>query len=264
MREDLVKAEADKAQLQTHSLSLESEWQAAKARIEELAAELASAQETQRRQSEALQAMREDLVKAEADKAQLQAHSQSLESEWQAAKAKVEELNNHARHWFTVATEREKQLAAVYASKSWKLTAPLRLGYQLILGSFNQTVLAARSALSALRRLLSLPFRLLGRLLLWLLPFLMRQVLHRPLLAKRLNRKIMRLPWLYRPLRALAIRRGLMTVQAQPLSSGASDNKCDQIHTTESMTDLSQLSPRARQIYLDLKTAVERHHRVAN
>lgn len=258
---------------QARSQWLESEWQAAKARIEELAAELAVAQDTQRRQGEELQATQQSLMQAVADKTQAQEQIQWLESEWQAAKAKIEELNTHAHHWFTVATEREKQLAAVYASKSWKVTAPLRLGYELMRWSVNQTVRGVRLTLSALRWLFLFPFRLLGRLFLRTLLFAMRTVLRRPLLAERLNRRIMRFPWLYRPLLALAIRRGLMAGPGvpQPLSSWASDYRGDPSHTTEDdhihatkwMTDLSQLSPRARQICLDLKAAVERQQREA-
>lgn len=41
--------------------------------------------------------------------------------------AKIDELNHSAHHWWTVTDGLNQELQSVYASKSWKITRPLRL-----------------------------------------------------------------------------------------------------------------------------------------
>jgi FkbM family methyltransferase len=211
---------------------LEGEWNGAKRRIEELAAELALVQEAERRRSEELEAARQSLAETRAAFEQAQARSLQLEAELAAARAEVEELNARSLQLQNTVAEREKQLAAVHASWSWKVTAPLRFGYDLALISL---------------RLAEKAFAFGRKALLWPLLAAMRWVLRDPLLAERINRKILRYPWLHRRLRALAIGTGLMATPAPspPAAAGSA-----------ATVDPAQLSPRARQIYEDLKAAL--------
>ncbi len=210
---------------------LETEWNAAKGRIEELAAELAVRQGQQ-------QALAAELAEARQSLAKEGERCRQLEADLGNARAQLEELNPHVQHWMSVAEQREKQLAAMYASWSWKVTTPLRFGYDLSLGALS---LAGKAFASG------------GRILLWPLLFAMRPVLRDPLLAERINRKLLRFPWLHRPLRALAIRYGLMAAPGTgPVFSTPAASSAD----SAKPSGLAQLSPRARQIYADLKAAL--------
>ena len=177
-------------ELEDRNRWLEEEWKEAKERIEALSGELALSREAESRLGEALEAERRRV-------GELEDRNRWLEEEWKEAKAKVEELNHHAHHWYTVAEDRGRQLEAVYASWSWKVTAPLRFGLDLI-----RTVTRPGRRLAALSK----------AVMLWPLLFSMRRVLQDPLLADRINRRLLRYPWLHQRLRALAVERGLMQV----------------------------------------------------
>lgn len=64
----------------------------------------------------------------ESELGQTRDRAQWLENEWNAAKAKIDELNHHSQHWQLVSDSLNHQLQAVHASRSWRLTAPLRRG----------------------------------------------------------------------------------------------------------------------------------------
>ncbi len=157
------------------------------------------------------------------------ARSDWLEVEWNGAKRRIEELAS-------VAAQREKQLAAVYASWSWKVTAPLRFGYGLALISLR----LARKAFAFGRKAL-----------LWPLLSAMAWVLRDPLLAERINREILRYPWLHRRLRALAIGTGLMATPATPPPTASPPAAAGSTTTS----DLAKLSPHARRMYVRLVQA---------
>ncbi len=54
------------------------------------------------------------------------ARGQWLENEWNAAKAKIHELNYHSHTWWLKADAASRDLQTVFASRSWRITAPLR------------------------------------------------------------------------------------------------------------------------------------------
>lgn len=56
----------------------------------------------------------------------IQTHVQWLENEWNTAKARIDELSHFSHHLQTVADSLNSELQAVYASRSWRLTVPLR------------------------------------------------------------------------------------------------------------------------------------------
>lgn len=56
----------------------------------------------------------------------LQVQAEGLNNDWNVAKVKIDELNNQTHHWWTVADGLNQELRSVYASRSWKMTKPLR------------------------------------------------------------------------------------------------------------------------------------------
>jgi len=50
----------------------------------------------------------------------------SLQTDYAAAKTKIDELNHSSHHWWTVADGLNRELQSVYTSNSWKITRPLR------------------------------------------------------------------------------------------------------------------------------------------
>ncbi|SHE36547.1 O-antigen chain-terminating methyltransferase [Desulfacinum infernum DSM 9756] len=127
----------------------------------------------------------------------------------------------------------QEQLAAIYASRSWKLTAPLRWCYDQAGNLFHGALAPMRNGHLVLHRPLHLG---------------MLQILERPSLAEPLRRLIARFPWLHERLRAWAIRRGL-------LFSIASEAPVDYPWPEEIGT--GHLSAHARRIYADLKRALD-------
>ncbi|GFN45648.1 class I SAM-dependent methyltransferase [Candidatus Regiella insecticola] len=71
-------------------------------------------------------------------------------NEYSEPKIKVDELNHSSHHWWTVADGLNRELQSVYASKSWKITRPLR---QAKLVSLWVTSLPRRGAHWSIRRI---------------------------------------------------------------------------------------------------------------
>jgi len=66
------------------------------------------------------------LERQEAVLKELQAQAEWLNKECNASKVKINELNDHAHHWWRVADGLSREIQAVYASRTWRLTKPLR------------------------------------------------------------------------------------------------------------------------------------------
>jgi FkbM family methyltransferase len=178
------------AQLQAHAQWLQNEWDAAKQRVEEL--------------SQRTVQLGADLQAAREHESQLKTHAQWLQNEWDAAKAKIDELN-----W---------ELQSLYASKSWRITWPLRKTMQAI-----KWVLAL--PLPTVRWAIRLPKRVAKPVVVWT----MRKTLSNPRLKSCALNMLDKHPQLKLHLRQFAIRSGLLT----------------------------GWSPRAARIYADLKRACE-------
>ncbi|MDD1762878.1 MAG: class I SAM-dependent methyltransferase [Methanothrix sp.] len=58
---------------------------------------------------------------------------QWLENEWNAAKARIEDLNDQIDHWKAVADSSNQELQSVYTSHSWRITMPLRVAFCALL-----------------------------------------------------------------------------------------------------------------------------------
>jgi O-antigen chain-terminating methyltransferase len=181
------------------------------------------------------------------------AEALALEHEQRAAAAealardrqlRVDELANGCHHWWQHATALEAQRTALLHSRSWRITAPLRVTARLVLHArhtlqtaVNHTV---HGAINTLQRPLS---------------HIMRAVLRRPQLAYRSKHWLMRHPSLHQLLLDVARRQGVVPGAPGhvPLAPA--------VPPTLHAPDLQLLTPRARQIYADLKTAIENNKR---
>ena len=190
-------------------------------------------------------------------------HSQWLQNEWDAAKAKVDELNHSSHHWWTVADGLERELKAVYKSKSWLVTWPLR-----------KLVKFVKWLLCIPFKLVFWIFRLPKRATRLLLVKAMKLALSRPVLKAYCFSRLKKSPRLELKIRALAQAEGLTSVTqpvvAQLFSTldGSSvpigdtgDSPCEVLgQEAEAAEDndsnlpnaVLSLSPRAKAFYIDL------------
>lgn len=187
-----------------------------------------------------------------------QTRAQWLENEWNAAKVKIDELNHHGHHWRTVADGLKRELQSVYASKSWRITTPLR---KIMLASNYLLALPPRQMRWALR----LARRITKPLAAWAI----RRTIATPTLKAHALNVLARHPRLLQQLRQFAMRSGLMAgsskaSQINHLIHLGSDSEND---AKAYLPDLSaklinELSPRVVRIYSGLQTEI--NERVSN
>jgi SAM-dependent methyltransferase len=231
------------AEQQAHSQWLQNEWDSVKARLEYLVRELTLSQARENGIESQLAETQTALAARDATLAEQQAHSQWLQKELDNAKAKIDELNHSSHHWWTVSDQFNRELQAIYKSKFWKITWPLR---KLML---------------LLKWLVFLPIRLLRwtisipkRMARWLLTKAMTFTIRRPGLSMRVSHWLNNYPKLKHHLRLFAQNRGLIHIFVDNVTVTS-------VHSDLSTPDLSSMTPRARQIYADLKTLVEQSRR---
>jgi O-antigen chain-terminating methyltransferase len=181
-------------------------------------------------------------VQVESALAELRTHAQWLENEWNAAKVKVDELNQNCHHWWTIADGLDRELKSVYGSRSWRYTKPLR-EFGHILRRWCAAVFSVPGVMEQGTRALIKPVLAQG----------VRFVMVRPALkAKALNR-LRKHPEIEARLRRFAAARGLTAgFGLYPLPPSGINSQSDS-------GDLAHLTPRARQIYLELKAAIEKN-----
>ena len=198
---------------------LESEWNTAKVRIDQQAGEIFALKD-QATQLGAQLSEKSHALDDERKKAIW------LESEWNASKVRIEDLN--------------LELQSVYSSRCWRITAPLRAGFDLLLrikGIFVGFSHILR------RKIGSIAGPLLDRMVRFAIihPSLKARALTLVHMCPRLD------AWLY----SFAQSRGLIADSRSPQTSSEAPVPLD----------LSDLSPDARRIYLDLKASMERNRR---
>lgn len=172
-------------------------------------------------------------AQVESTLAESRSHSQWLENERYATKAKVEELKQCAECL-------DRELNSISGSRSWRYTRLLRETGQ-ILRRWRAAVRSVPCAIKQGIKSLIKPVLAHG----------LRFVMARPVLkAKALNR-LRKYPVLEARLRHFAVARRLVTGfdSYSPPVSG--------INSPVDTVEISHLTPRARQIYNDLKTAIE-------
>jgi len=158
------------------------------------------------------------------------------------AEAKIDELNHSCHYWWTIAEGDRHKLQAVYVSRCWRITKPLRLVSPL------------------LRRLRHGGKQVIKAFLKPILAGAIRFVRAHPLLRERALAWVNKHPAVENRLRRFALAHGLIgsydTVDAS--DHGKKDNS---MYGQVSSAEPSQLTPRARHIYADLKAAIAQRHK---
>jgi hypothetical protein len=258
--------------LEAHVQWVQNEWDAAKQRVEQLSRRVGKLEadlESERQHNSRLEADLEserqhtagrtaELQVAREYESQLQNHAQWLQKEWDAAKVKIDELNQSSHHWWTAADHLNRELQAVYASKAWRITWPLRKTMQAVRWILKVSTRTGRGAVCVPKRIAK-P----------LVVSAMRKTLSNPRLKSRASHVFTKYPWLKQQLRQFATRSGLMTSWGMaspttyPFDSGSGlENTIDTAYPLD-MRDksINGLSPRAARIYAELKRAVEARKR---
>lgn len=109
-----------------HASTLQAALKISNGRVEELTNEVTLAKSFAEELNEKLKEKDKVLTDCEYALAEQGMQSQRLQNEWEAAEAKIAELNASSHHWWTMAGHLTNELQAVYHSKSWRLTRLLR------------------------------------------------------------------------------------------------------------------------------------------
>jgi FkbM family methyltransferase len=262
LQPQLEGTEARVAQLEEHLNGKDCELAAKQSDLEQLQPQLKGAEAQMAQLEEQLNGKERELASKQGEYEQLQARSQWLQNEWDAAKAKVDGLNHSSHHWWTVADGLNRELQIIYKSKFWRMTWPLRKLMQLLKRLFL-------FPLCLITGLIRLPKRAAR----WFLSKSIRFVLQRERLKHRIRRWLYRHPKLESHLRAFARKRGLIPgsipVPQYPAETEmpTEEEALNALGRTNSLTGhddiIAALTPRARQIYAELKSAVEKKQRSA-
>ena len=147
----------------------------------------------------------------------------NLESELSSARSRIDELHREMTRWCGVANDINRHLQAVYATRSWRLTAPLRWIKANL--RFSRLATAGDSALAAAIR------RAMGRRLAQAARFLQT----RPALKLAAVRLIARFPDQHHRLRSLVFRHGAepVGVAAPAARSNGLPQPADLVHIAE-------------------------------
>lgn len=205
--------------------------------------------ELARREAEAAQALQRAAEAksraSEHEQRAAEAEARALEHERRAAVAearaleqqkRIDELGSNSHHWWLQACALEAERNALRQSASWRTTAPLRFAAGLVLHPMH-TVRSGTNAV--IHRSIVIFQHPLSRL--------MAAVLRRPQLSHRINQWLLRYPALHQQL-VDVVRQGSTVTDAS-------------VHSMQGQWDakpeLANLTPRARQIYVDLQAAIE-------
>lgn len=161
--------------------------------------------------------------------------TQELQAEISRLHAHINELNHSSHHWWSVADGLNRELQAVYASRSWRITKLLRAAAHL-----------TRRLRADIR---SIPGNIKKGAKAFIRPIFARAIrftLARPVLKGQAAALLSKHPGLKTRLRNFAAAKGLAIV-------------CKASMSTTSDVDLARMTARARCIYIDLKAAIEKH-----
>ena len=173
-------------------------------------------------------------------------YAASLENEISAAQSRVDELHREMTHWSKVANDFHTHLQAVYATRSWRVTAPLRW----IKRSIRVARLASNGSwIGLIRRAKNSAAKLVA--------YTARYLQTRPALKRILIRTLARFPRHYQKIRSIAFSQATrhhvapVTFESHPMqeSSSATD-ACDS-------GDLDRCSPSVLRMYRLLVSARE-------
>jgi O-antigen chain-terminating methyltransferase len=258
-------AERYDQQTRSHTLWLQSEWDAAKQRIEELSKcsgqleahgqwlqnEWDAAKQDNAQLQAHSQRLQSEWDAAKQDNAQLQAHSQRLQSEWDTANAKIDELKHLSHHWWVRAESLDQGHKTLYASRSWRITKPLRLLSLLAKKIIYWLLLIPKGIWLAVK----FPFKLI-------LSGLIRFILKHPTLNAKAKTTLKKYPRLQAHLRRFASVRGMVQEAAISMSDIKLNSNTDS-NAAQPLINADELylTPRAHRIYQDLKLALEQQQK---
>ncbi len=162
-----------------------------------------------------------------------------LETKAQQAETKAQQAETKAQQAEWASNERFSELQAVYASTSWKVTKPLRVIKHRIVGDC-----------SALGRSISVVIYEAKKILRKVLSTSIKYVFNQPPLRKALSPALKRIPGLHNRLLRVAVNTGV-------LGNGDLFGSVGQHMQSDVPPELVAMTPHARQIFLDLKAAIE-------
>ena len=182
-------------------------------------------------------------TEAELRASEAESRASEAESRAQEQQQRIDETGGNSHYWWQQACALETERNALRQSWSWRITAPVRF-----VGS------VPIHAIPRLRNAINHPAHLSINVLQRPLAMMMRVVLRRPGLSCRLNQRLLRYPVLHQQLLGVARSQGAMP--------GVSTYVPPCPPSTMSGTEaLDHLTPHARQIYRDFKTAIERRQK---
>lgn len=149
---------------------------------------------------------------------------QLVENELNAAKAKINNLNSEVHHWYNISDSLSLELHAMEASYCWRITSPLRNTFDFLIW------VKARSTVK-----LQVFERVIKGMLYSTIDFLARFILVHPIIKAKALALLHRIP---------ALEKWLNTQIPFVISD-------------KYMEGLSDLTPDARRIYIQLKSAIE-------
>lgn len=228
LMEQLHYAELQAAEHEQRALATEAKFQEQKLRA--AAAEVRINEQAQ--QAAAIEAQHE---------ARANEQIQQIEAQYTTQVQRIEELSNNTHHWRLQASALEAERNALRQSYSWRITAPLRWVAGLAIVGLPALQRSANHSLHLSIATLHRPIALM-----------MRAVFRRPRLRFWLSQRLMRYPALYQQLLGVGQKAGL-------ISSTLSHASAPPSSTPTIPPDLAHLTPWARRIYRDLKTAIEKN-----
>jgi FkbM family methyltransferase len=176
---------------------------------------------------------------AAAEARALESHAQAVAQEQRAIAAEqaAQHWRQQANDWHQRANHWHEHVLSLHASTSWRMTRPLRAIKRLATGDFSVLHASSVAAKHTVKQILR--------------PAVTSCIAYAykyPALGNRLKTLAMRFPWVYQRLRQVAVNTGVVVGRVAPNSHGFSPGM---------PSELQALPPRARQIYLDLKAAIE-------
>jgi len=163
-------------------------------------------------------------------------YQNQMDAKAQQAESKAQRAETAARHWQSQAAEWHEHILAIHSSTSWRVTKPIRAIKRLLSSDF----VAFERSTAAAKLKVKQTFR----------PVVssgLAYVFNRPALRKLLSPCLKFFPSLHRRLRYVAENAGLIPNGISPQSASAGFFAQLELHT---------MTPRARQIYQDLKAAI--------
>ncbi len=169
-------------------------------------------------------------------------HVKWLENEWNTAKVKIEELNGSSHYWWSMADYLDHELQSIKASYCWRVTRPVRDGFDLLVRVWIMFVSIPKTVKDRIQGLLS---SILTRLI--------NFSLDHPEIKVQALTLLSRSPALEARLRRFAAEKGMIP--------GGNAVKIYFVDNYERSIELSDLTPSVHRVYVDLKAAIERRNK---